>query len=243
MKIRIGQILETSLCDVLFYPSFVVWLSYCNLRCPWCQNSELVFGKGKEIEIEEIVEKIKKYKDFIDFLHVTGGEPTIQSNELKSLLEKVKELGVKTSVNTNATNPKIIEELISKELLDHIAIDVKAPLNEKYEILTGTKIDLNKIVKTLEIVNQLNFVEIRTTFVPNFLNENDLIKIVFDVKKHLKNFFYVVQQFRVVDSILNKEIKWIEISSEKLIEIAKNVKEKTKLKKIWIRTKGFVQEI
>ena len=143
-------------------------------------------------------------------------------------------------MNTNASNPKVIEELIRKELIDHIAIDFKAPL-DKYEKVIGTKIDTEKIEKSLEICSNFKFLEIRTTFVPNFLDIKDLIEIVMYLKNKVKNFFYVIQQFNPSNTLINLNWKYVDINE--IIEIAKIVKEKTKLEKIYIRTKANVKEI
>lgn len=240
MEVKIGNILEVSLVDVLFHPSFVIWFSNCNFRCPWCQNKELVFGYGKYVKIEEIEEKIKENLNFVDYLHITGGEPTLQPKQLFKIFEISKELGLKNSINTNGSNPEIIEKLIEKELINHIALDFKAPI-EKYEKLIGIKFDINRILKTLEICNQINFVEIRTTFVPNFLCLDDIIKIVEILKIKLKNFYYVIQQFNPSSTL--EILDWKYLNSEEVIKIAKKVKEKTKLEKIYVRTKAGVKEI
>lgn len=243
MKIKIGSILETSLIDVLFHPSFVVWLSYCNFRCPWCQNGPLVKGEGKFVEIDEIIRKARNYVKFIDFFHVTGGEPTLQAKELIELLKKAKEIGYKISINTNGSRPEILQEIIENSLLDHVAIDVKAPFN-KYSKLIGIEGNWKKkIEESLKIAKKVKFVEIRTTFVPNFLSKNDLLEILKEVKKVLKSFFYVIQQFRISETILDKNIEWEEIDKEKMKEIARYVKEKTNFGNIYLRTKFGIIKI
>ena len=78
-KVKISGWIETSLVDVIGHISFSVWFSYCNFRCPWCQNRPVVMGeKVLEVDVNKLVEIIKEYEWLADFLHVTGGEPTLQ---------------------------------------------------------------------------------------------------------------------------------------------------------------------
>ena len=67
------------------HPCVFIRLTYCNLRCSYC-DTEYAFYEGKELSIEEILEKIKAYK--INLVEVTGGEPLIQK-ECNLLLKKL----------------------------------------------------------------------------------------------------------------------------------------------------------
>ena len=51
-------------------PCIFIRLTYCNLRCSYC-DSEHTFYEGKELTIEEILEKIKEYP--CNLVEVTGG--------------------------------------------------------------------------------------------------------------------------------------------------------------------------
>ncbi|HDJ96651.1 MAG TPA: radical SAM protein, partial [Candidatus Aenigmarchaeota archaeon] len=115
MKVKIGGIKEVSLVDVLFYPSFVIWFSGCNFRCPWCHNGPLALGNGKNVNVSHIIEKVKENKKFVDFVQITGGEPTLQKDAVLHIFREVKKMGLKTSLNTNGSNPKVIENLIENE--------------------------------------------------------------------------------------------------------------------------------
>ena len=45
--------------------------------------------------------------------------------ELVERIRKVKELGFLIKLDTNGTNPGIVEELLNEGLLDYIAMDIK----------------------------------------------------------------------------------------------------------------------
>ena len=66
---------------------------------------------------------------------VSGGEPTIQS-DLPEFLAKLKETGIAVKLDTNGSNPDVVEHCIREKLVDFIAMDVKAPW-DKYDKLTG----------------------------------------------------------------------------------------------------------
>ncbi len=58
-------------------PCVFVRLTYCNLRCTYC-DTEYAFEEGTEIKISEIIDKIKSYN--CKLVEITGGEPLLQEN-------------------------------------------------------------------------------------------------------------------------------------------------------------------
>ena len=56
-------------------PCIFIRLTYCNLRCTYC-DTEYAFYEGKNIEIPEIMAKIKQWN--CNLVEVTGGEPLFQ---------------------------------------------------------------------------------------------------------------------------------------------------------------------
>jgi len=244
MKVKIGAIKEVSLIDVLFHPSFVIWFSGCNFRCPWCHNGPLVFGNGEFVNVDKIIERINNVKNFIDFVHITGGEPTLQRDALTHLFKEVKNLGLKTSLNTNGSNPEVIEKLIRKRILDHIAIDVKAPLNnDSYSKVTGVKFEVKKIENSLRACEALDFIEIRTTLVPGMLSKEDVINIASSLKDFFNDFYYVIQQFNPAETVVEKKFSHMEATSyDDLIEFAKTVKN-IGIKNVFIRSKFGVKSV
>jgi len=77
--------------------------------------------------------KISKSVKFVDYLHVTGGEPLLQVEALRELFSKVKSLGLMISLNTNLTLASELERLLKDGLLDHVATDLKVP----FDIMSG----------------------------------------------------------------------------------------------------------
>ncbi len=87
----------------------------CNFRCPWCSNPEsmeCIQENANDISIEYLLEEIKRSKAmFFDGGGVTftGGEPTIQFDELKELLILLKKEDVHTAIETNGSSKKLRE--------------------------------------------------------------------------------------------------------------------------------------
>ena len=65
-------------------PCIFIRLTYCNLRCTYC-DTEYAFYEGKDIEIPEIMAKIKQWN--CNLVEVTGGEPLFQEECIHLLNE------------------------------------------------------------------------------------------------------------------------------------------------------------
>ncbi len=122
---------KTSLID---YPGKIVttiFFGNCNFRCPYCHNSDLVFNKDlQQIDESVLLEYLDKRRGMLDGICITGGEPTLHS-DLPDLIRHVKERGFLVKLDSNGTNPRMLEELFAENLVDYIAMDIKAP-KDKY---------------------------------------------------------------------------------------------------------------
>ncbi len=139
----------------------------------------------------EILAFLRERKGFLDGVCITGGEPTLH-NDLPEFIRRIKEIGYSVKLDTNGTNPNMLKILIKEKLVDYIAMDVKAPL-EKYDNVVKVKVDVNKIIESIEIVKGFPEHEFRTTVVPELLSIEDILAIA-DRLKGAKRFF--IQQFK-----------------------------------------------
>lgn len=228
-----------------------MWFNYCNFRCPWCQNAHVVNGtESKEVLVKDIISEVEKASILIDYVQATGGEPTLQPDGLKALLESSKEeAGVKTSLSTNGSRSEVIKGLMENGLLDHVAIDVKAPIIdlEKYGRVAG--IDrheaekfVNGVRASIELaVEETSFMELRTTLVPTLLSKEDVIEIATEIKDRIKDepkLAYVIQQFVPSETLIDPNFAAVERTPVQLLmEVAGNVKHEVGLRKVYIRTK------
>ena len=99
-------------------PCIFIRLTYCNLRCTYC-DTEYAFYKGKDMEIYEIMTKIKQWN--CRLVEVTGGEPLFQDECIELLNEILKE-NYEVMLETGGSLPiyKVPEEIIK-------IVDFKCP--------------------------------------------------------------------------------------------------------------------
>jgi pyruvate formate lyase activating enzyme len=177
----------------------------CNFRCPYCQNPELIIDNGqKPISEAWILNFLYQRRSFLDGVCITGGEPTIQP-DLLEFIKELKRLGYNVKIDTNGSNPKLINQMIQNKLIDFIAMDVKAPL-KKYRKIVKTNIEENLIEESIKIImEKAPDYEFRLTVVPTLINEEDLHligKLVEGAKK------MYIQQFKT-EKTLDENFKKI----------------------------------
>jgi pyruvate formate lyase activating enzyme len=206
---EIKGFVDISLVDWDEKVSSTIFLANCNMRCPFCYNVPLVLHpeKLRTIPFEEIAEYLERNREWIDGVVITGGEPTIHS-DLLNLCEKIKHLRFLVKIDTNGTNPTLIKELINRNLVDYIAMDIKAPLEQdKYYAAmgVGTPNLLNKILETINILrdSQIDH-EFRTTLIPTVHKEKDIEEICQKIKNCKK---YVLQNYKTDVETINPEFR------------------------------------
>ena len=161
---------------------FVLFLQGCSLKCKYCHNRDTWdLNGGEEKTLEEIVEKIKNYKNYITIsgggVTVTGGEPLLQVKFLIELFKALKKEKIHTCIDTSGM-VNITEDI--KELLkytDLVLLDIKHIDDEKCKKLVGVS---NK--KELEFARYLSDnnikIWIRQVLIPGYTDdEKDLLKL------------------------------------------------------------------
>jgi len=219
--------------------SVVVFFSGCNLRCGFCHNPDLVYGRKREwMNPSDLEEKLHYYSNLADSVVFTGGEPTIQKKGLYEACEVARNVGLKIMVNTNATRNWVVNELCERGLVDQFAIDVKAPLLMGiYAEVAGVNDKLYQYLSVkqsmIDIVDEQHIpLEVRTVAIPHKVNADDILHIAEDIKDYADE--YYIQQFRN-GVTLDPEYGKIEpFSSDVLKKIGFLVK-KVGVRKVFIR--------
>ncbi|MDR1663202.1 MAG: anaerobic ribonucleoside-triphosphate reductase activating protein [Endomicrobium sp.] len=188
---QIGGLQKLSLIDYPGVPAAVIFTQGCNMKCPYCHNPQLVYPDLFEASVsnDEIFSFFEKRQKLLKGVVITGGEPTLQK-DLIEFIEEIKKLNLSIKLDTNGTNPKVLKNLIDKNLLNFIAMDIKSPEN-KYNIFF--KGNLNTIKRSLSIIQSSEIPHIfRTTYDKSILNEMDLSEI----KKLAATSTYIIQECR-----------------------------------------------
>lgn len=163
---KIGGIQKLSLVDYPGKTSAAIFTIGCNMRCGYCHNPELVLPEryADAIPESDILDFLKMRVGKLEGVVISGGEPTMHK-DLPSFFAKVKELGFYTKLDSNGTHPQMIKELISNNLVDYIAMDIKGPL-ENYQKIVAYPVDVNAVQESIDIIIASNVErEFRTTVV------------------------------------------------------------------------------
>lgn len=178
LKANIHKILKVSSIDG---PGnrMVIFMQGCNFRCSYCHNPETIpitSDESREISVIELIEEIKKVKDFITGVTFSGGEATLQYKYIIEVAKKLKELSLTVLVDTNGH----MSEKVAKELTKHIdghILDIKSVCNEEHKKLTGKSCS--------QLLNNMNFFasekklyEVRTVVVKELLNNKKTVEFV-----------------------------------------------------------------
>lgn len=182
--------------------SLVIFMSKCPLTCRYCHNVELL-EDNTEWSLEKVKSEIDSSADFLDAIVISGGEPLVQTDAVIDILKYVREIGLKTKLDTSGIYPKKIKEILDSNLLDFVSLDVKTTFHD-YKKITGSDVGL-KVKESMELINDNPNVhlEARTTYVPTLHTAEDMINLIKEVKADI----YTIQQFRnknVLDPALEK---------------------------------------
>ena len=190
----IRGIQKTSLIDFPGNVAATIFVSGCNMRCPYCHNRDLVLETDglPTISEDEVLAILRKRKGLLDGICITGGEPTLQ-RDLVPFIERVRALRLKIKLDTNGSNPAVLGELIGRGILDYVAMDIKGP-RDRYAEITRSRLDLAGIGEAIRLIRGSGIdYEFRTTVVPGLIGEEDLLEIARWIEGARK---YVLQQYK-----------------------------------------------
>lgn len=204
----------------------VIFTGGCNLRCKYCYNKDLVDNPNPEnhdtFDEDYILSFLLKRKKLVEAITITGGEPTI-NKDLPDFLGKIRKLDfLSIKLDTNGFNPEMVKECLDGSLIDYAAIDIKTSPS-KYPSLTGTDLDFQKIIESVNILKASGIpFELRTTAIPGYLSLEDIKEIgaaLGDVPLfHLQQFVNentLDPEFSSVHSFSKEELKAFEIALQK----------------------------
>ena len=99
---------ESSYCGL---PCVFVRLTYCNLRCSYCDTAYAFYG-GKDLTVEEVLAEVAK--GGAPLVEITGGEPLLQK-EVYPLMDRLIDSGYTVLLETGGSleiggvSPKVVK--------------------------------------------------------------------------------------------------------------------------------------
>jgi pyruvate formate lyase activating enzyme len=222
----IGGFQKLSLVDYPGRLSAIVFTMGCNLRCPFCHNKDLVDCTAQRIPEDYVLSHLSERNGKLDAVTITGGEPTLQT-DLPEFAKKLKDIGFSVKLDTNGSRPEILDLLLSENLLDYIAMDIKAPLDfESYNRLCGgvlTEETFGKIRKSVATIKESGIEhEFRTTLIAEVHTAQD-IKSMLKETLPSKHFF---QKFEAGNTMNPNWGKYNPFSEAELKSILKKLESK-----------------
>lgn len=162
--------------------STIIFTGGCNFKCGWCHNAGIL-GPSEQLNQQDVLKDLLDNKKNINHIVISGGEPTIYKQQLIDLITVLKKNGFLVKLDTNGSNPLIIKKLLSENLLDYIAMDIKNIFGE-YQQTIGVNVDVAKIKETINLIENSGIdYQFRTTV--NGL-QHDQNKID-EIRSYLKN--------------------------------------------------------
>lgn len=170
----------------------IVWFTGCNMRCSYCYNPDIVNGKGK-LSYDDVLGFLRKRVNLLDGVVLSGGECTIHKS-IVEFIRQIKKLGMLVKIDTNGSNPDMLQLLLNEQLIDFVSIDFKAPENKFIDITTVNFYSQFKVCLTLLQQFSIPF-EVRTTVHSGLLTTDD-VKIMSD-ELHTNSYEgkYFLQEF------------------------------------------------
>jgi len=202
-----------------------IFLYGCNFRCGFCHNPELVTEKNENIFSEKkILDFLGKRKKYLEGVCITGGEPSLTLE--KSFLREIKKMGYLIKIDTNGSLPEKLKEIIDENLVDFVAMDVKAS-KENYKKITNSEISPERIEESIKLISKLKDYEFRTTVIEGIHDVEEMKKIAEWLNKLIgKPKKYSLQAFKNSGKVLSEEFKNKKDTSEKFIrEIKEAIKD------------------
>ena len=198
--------------------SLVLFMSKCPLACRYCHNVELL-EDNTEKSFEEIKQEIDSSFDFLDAVVISGGEPLVQTDAVIEILQYVRQIGLKTKLDTSGIYPENLKRILDLNLLDYVSLDIKTTFS-KYRKITGANVGF-QVKKSMELINEAGVhLEARTTYVPTLHTKKDIMNLVDEIEADV----YTIQQFRN-KNVLDPALEKVEVPNpHDLAELAREIK-------------------
>jgi len=184
-------------------PCIFVRLTYCNLRCSYC-DTEYAFYEGTDYSFQEILSEIKKYN--CNLVEITGGEPLVQK-EVLPLMKMLGDLGYNVMIETGGSLP--IKEIDPRV---KVIMDLKCPSskmshknlyeninylkqNDEVKFVIGNREDYEW---SKDIIEKYFLTEKRTILFSNVFSELEPVQLAEWILKDNLNVRFQIQMHKYI---------------------------------------------
>jgi pyruvate formate lyase activating enzyme len=238
-----GYVHSVETCGTVDGPGirYVVFMQGCPMRCQYCHNPDTWDPKGKNskrMSVRELMDDIIKYKSFMHFSNggvtVSGGEPLMQPEFVKTLFKACKEEGISTALDTSGFCP--IDS--AKEVLNYtdlMLLDIKSYNPDTFKEITEREISHTLSIAQYASENAIPM-WIRFVLVPGLSDNYEDIEKLAEYVSSLSS----VQAVEVLPFHKMGEYKWQELGYDyKLTDTPEPQKESIEKARELFRAKGL----
>jgi len=196
-----GGIQKSTLIDYPGKVACVLFFSGCNFHCPYCHNPELAKGVALEKWPEQVAfDFLEQRKGFIEGVVISGGEPSLHPDVIR-VCQTIRQMGYPIKLDTNGSRPDVLEKLISRGLVDYVAMDIKT-VPERYPQYIQKDCNTEAITSSIRLIKTSGVShEFRTTCIRPLIDKHIMERICGLIQGAD---LYVLQQFRL-SHVLNPD--------------------------------------
>lgn len=172
---KIHGLMKMTILDFPGKVACTVFLGGCDMRCPFCHNSELLDPEAPaEMDENDLLAFLGTRQGLLDGVVFTGGEPLLRK-DLPDLMRKIREMGFLIKLDTNGNHPDRLIEIVEEGLVDYVAMDIKNSPEKYGETIGIPTFDISKVRRSVEFLLQGKVpYEFRTTIVRQFHDEESM---------------------------------------------------------------------
>ncbi len=178
MDMKIYGLQKMTLLDYPGRVACTVFLGGCDMRCPFCHNSELADGSAPPVmEDTELLSFLEKRKGLLDGVAVTGGEPLLREDTVE-LLRQIRGLGYDIKLDSNGTHPERLRRIADEGLIQYAAMDIKNRPDRYAETVGLKTFDLSPVRESVSFLleGKVDY-EFRTTVVAELHDDQSFLEI------------------------------------------------------------------
>ena len=166
----------------------VYHLCGCNMKCPWCSNPEGMIKSDNAIGIEvpDLAKEIYLCKPMFfggGGVTFSGGECTLQWNELSAVYDILHAKKVNVAIESNAATEDFVA---AANKVDYVMCDFKSPLETALKDTADG--DLQLIKSNIIAASENNFLHIRIPLIHHFNDDDISLDGFVEFFKTLNNF-------------------------------------------------------